>query len=142
MSTNTNRPEWQDDLFGGRDKVYIDKNENEVHLYQDTESRTENEDRGQGDYPHYTSNWMGDESWHYSDDSRTHKPLFSYKDTELLNESTESEETVDMKSLFEDYESRQEEETNAEDESFTESENESDNQSESESESEGEGEGE
>jgi hypothetical protein len=126
MSSNTRKPEWQDDLFGGRDKIYIDKDENEVRLYQDTESRTENEDREKGDYPHYTSNYQGDESWHYSDDSKTHEFLSSYKDTELLNESTESEKTEDMKSLFEDYENRQEEEANTEAKSnTTESENES-----------------
>lgn len=134
MNTNTNKPEWQDDLFGGRDKVYIDKDENEVRLYQDTESRTENEDRGKGEYPHYTSNWRGDESWHYSDSSKMHDFVSSYKDTESSDESRENEGSGDMKSLFADYESRQEEETNAETESFTESENESESESESEGE--------
>lgn len=73
-------PSWQDDLFGGRDKVYIDKNGNEVRLSQDADARKENETRGKGEYPHYTSNWKGDSSWHYSSDEKTHEFMHSNED--------------------------------------------------------------
>jgi len=51
--------EWFEDLFGGRDKIYFDNNDNEVRLSQDADMWTENEGRGKGDYPHMTYNHDG-----------------------------------------------------------------------------------
>jgi hypothetical protein len=79
-------PTWQDDLFGGRDKVYIDKDANEVRISQTSEDRIENDSRGKGDYPHWTGNYNGDSSWHYSDNSKTHGDAVSY------NEETDYED--------------------------------------------------
>jgi hypothetical protein len=80
-------PGWQDDLLGGRDKVYNDKDGNEVRLSQDSEQRAENEARGKGEYPHYTGNWKGDSSWHRSDDSKSHEFMHSYAE----NDDSDSE---------------------------------------------------
>ena len=65
--------DWIDDLFEGtREKVYYDKSGNKVRMVQDAAARQENERRGKGDYPHYTHNQNGDESWHYSDSHKKH----------------------------------------------------------------------
>jgi len=78
--------DWVDDLFGGtRDKVYSDKSGNRVRMVQDTDAYQENrrrriEENKRGDYPHYTYNHDGDESWHYSDDEKTHSDFWSPSD--------------------------------------------------------------
>ena len=86
-----NTPTWVEDLFGGRDKVNYDKNGNEIRISQDTDSWAENEARGgKGDYPHYTHNYKGNQSWHYSSDQKTHSDSWSLGDDNSDNSDSES----------------------------------------------------
>jgi len=88
-------PGWEDDLFGGQDKVYIDKNGNEVHLSQDSDARAKNDAIGKGEYPHYTGNWKGDSSWHYShQDGKTHDSINSYGEDEDSDSEPNGENTT------------------------------------------------
>jgi hypothetical protein len=90
------KPSWQDDLFGGRNKGYVDSDGNVVYVHQDPDSRAENEARGKGDYPHYTNNHKGDESWHYSSDKDTHEHLYSYGEDNDSEQSSEQNDTIPL----------------------------------------------
>ena len=54
-------------------------------MVQDADAYQENrrrrtEENERGDYPHHTYNHDGDESWHYSDDNKTHSDFWSPSD--------------------------------------------------------------
>jgi hypothetical protein len=86
--TKMNQPTWVDDLFGGQDKViYDEKTDSQMRISQDADCRAENEARGEGEYPHYTHNYKGDQSWHYSEDKKTHSESWSFEDEDSDSES-------------------------------------------------------
>lgn len=86
-------PSWQEDLFGGRDKVYTDKAGNEIRLSQDAEAREANlEERGKdAEYPHYTHNWRGDNQWHHSPEKDTHSKGWTFEEKEESETEAEGE---------------------------------------------------
>lgn len=95
-------PNWQNDLFGGRDKVYTDRNDNEVRLSQSSEDREANlEQKGkEQDYPHYTHNHEGDNQWHYSSNSKTHSDSWSFEDKGEEQGETSTQEENKSEPLF------------------------------------------